>query len=138
LIYFGQGPRNKLPQGHHTSIVESSASCTISETKNYPHGKAVTQWYIYIVENKLSQYYTGICTNIARRFEEHQSSGPKCAKALKGKGPLELKFRCTAESHSEALKLELWIKKLSKANKIKLVNNCLLNSPIQNTITDKE
>lgn len=94
----------------------------------------MTPWYIYIVENKLSQYYTGICTNIERRFAEHQSSGPKCAKALKGKGPLTLKFRCEADSHSEALKLEIWIKKLSKADKVKLVNNNLCDAPIQNLL----
>jgi len=97
----------------------------------------VTPWYIYIVENKLSQYYTGICTNIERRFEEHQSSGPKCAKALKGKGPLTLKFHCMVDSHSEALKLEIWIKKLNKANKVKLVNNCLCDAPISNMLLDE-
>jgi putative endonuclease len=97
----------------------------------------VTPWYIYIVENKLNQYYTGICTNIERRFAEHQSSGNKCAKALKGKGPLTLKFRSKVESHSEALKIEIWIKKLSKANKIKLVNNCLCDAPIQNMLLDE-
>ena len=94
----------------------------------------MTPWYIYIVENKLSQYYTGICTNIERRFAEHQSSGPKCAKALKGKGPLTLKFRCEVDSHSEALKLEIWIKKLSKTDKVKLVNNSLCDAPIQNLL----
>ena len=97
----------------------------------------MTPWYIYIVENKLSQYYTGICTNIERRFEEHQSSGPKCAKALKGKGPLTLKFHCVVNSHSEALKLEIWIKKLNKANKVKLVNNCLCDAPISNMLLDE-
>ena len=109
---------------------------------HYPknqHGKrTLTQWYIYIVENKLSQYYTGICTNVERRFEEHQSGGPKCAKALKGKGPLVLKLRCKADSHSEALKLEIWIKKLSKSNKVKLVNNCLCDAPIQNMLLDED
>ena len=35
-------------------------------------------------------------------------------------------------NHSEALKTELWIKKLSKADKIKLVNNQLVSSPLRN------
>lgn len=97
------------------------------------------QWYLYIIENRLAQYYTGICIDIDRRFEEHQSSGPKCAKALKGKGPLTLKFSCKVDSHSEALKLEIWIKKLNKANKIKLVNNCFCNAPIRNMLVkDKD
>lgn len=96
----------------------------------------MTQWYAYIVENKLGQYYTGICTDVERRFTEHQSSGPKCAKALKGKGPLKLKFWCSIGTQSEALKIEIWIKKLSKTNKIKLVNNFFCGAPIQNMLLD--
>lgn len=94
-------------------------------------------WYVYIIENRFAHYYAGICTDIERRFVEHQSSGPKCAKALKGKGPLVLKFWCTVDNHSEALKIEIWIKKLSKTNKIKLVNNCLFDAPIQNMLLNK-
>ena len=92
---------------------------------------------MYIIENRLAHYYTGICTDIERRFAEHQSSGPKCAKALKGKGPLILKFWCIVDNHSEALKIEIWIKKLSKANKIKLVSNSLYDAPIQNMLFDE-
>ncbi len=96
------------------------------------------QWYVYIIENRFEQYYTGICTNVERRFDEHQSSGPKCAKALKGKGPLVLKLWCIMGNHSEALKIEIWIKKLSKANKIKLVNNGLCDAPISNMLLDED
>lgn len=92
----------------------------------------MTHWYVYIIENKLKQYYTGITKDVQRRFKEHQESGPKCAKALKGKGPLTLKFYSKALTHSEALKTEIWIKKLNKAEKIKLVNNQLSDSTIKN------
>ena len=98
----------------------------------------MTQWYAYIVENKLGQYYTGICTDVERRFNEHQFSGPKCAKALKGKGPLVLKLWCIVGNHSEALKIEIWIKKLNKTKKIKLVENCLCDSLIQNMLLDED
>lgn len=98
----------------------------------------MNSWYVYIVENKLNQYYTGICTDLERRFEEHQSSGPKCAKALKGKGPLIMKLWCTVNSHSEALKIEIWIKKLSKANKVKLVQNSLCDAPVKNMLLESE
>ncbi|MEP1449273.1 MAG: GIY-YIG nuclease family protein [Paraglaciecola sp.] len=98
----------------------------------------MTPWFIYIIENKLGQFYTGICTDIERRFAEHQSNGPKCAKALKGKGPLTLKFRCHVDSRSQALKLEMWIKKLSKTNKIKLVNNCFYDAPIRNMLQEED
>ena len=98
----------------------------------------MTKWYLYIIENKYCHYYTGICTDISRRFEEHQSSGVKCAKALKGKGPLTLKFQAMVGSHSEALKAEIWVKKLTKAKKLKLVNNDLVDSPIKNMLLSKD
>ena len=98
----------------------------------------MTDWYVYIIENRLKQYYTGITKDLARRFNEHQASGTKCAKALKGKGPLSLKFYCITSNHSEALKTEIWIKKLSKADKIKLVNNVLIQAPVKNLKTSDQ
>ena len=78
-------------------------------------------WTLYIVQNRLNQLYTGICTDLQRRFKEHCDNGAKCAKALKGKGPLELKFAAKVEDHSTALKAEIWVKKLTKAQKNKLI-----------------
>jgi putative endonuclease len=85
----------------------------------------VNPWYLYIIENKLGHYYTGICKDLARRFSEHQGSGIKCAKALKGKGPLSLLFCCQLADHSSALKMEFWVKSLNKDKKIRLVSNTL-------------
>ena len=47
--------------------------------------------------------------------------GPKCAKALKGKGPLRLVYAVRLESHSDALKAEIWVKKQSKQTKQRIV-----------------
>ncbi|MFT5312984.1 MAG: putative endonuclease, partial [Paraglaciecola sp.] len=80
---------------------------------------------LYIIENKLGHYYTGICKDVSRRFSEHQGSGIKCAKALKGKGPLSLIFCCQLDDHSSALKMELWVKSLNKDKKIRLVGDSL-------------
>jgi putative endonuclease len=82
-------------------------------------------WFVYIIENKLGHFYTGICKDLARRFNEHNSNGIKCAKALKGKGPLRLIYCCEIDDHSSALKMEIWIKKLSKTDKVNLVNKRL-------------
>jgi putative endonuclease len=85
----------------------------------------VFMWFVYIIENKFGHFYTGICKDMARRFNEHNSNGLKCAKALKGKGPLKLLYCCQISDHSAALKMEIWIKKLSKADKCQLVANTL-------------
>jgi putative endonuclease len=66
--------------------------------------------------------YTGITTNADRRFSEHQGQGPKSAKYLRGKGPLELVFTAAAGTRSEATRLELRLKKCAKATKEKLVS----------------
>ena len=82
-------------------------------------------WFVYIIENKVGHFYTGISKDVTRRFEEHNSGGHKCAKALKGKGPLQLIYCCQLDEHSGTLKMEIWIKKLSKTEEINLVHNRL-------------
>lgn len=79
-------------------------------------------WYLYIIENKLGQFYTGITTDVLRRFNEHQQGSKKAAKALRGKNPLTMLFCIQLGSHSEALKAELWVKKQSKLTKKQLIS----------------
>lgn len=80
-------------------------------------------WFIYLVRNNRNALYTGITTDVERRFAEHQSSGPKAAKALKGKGPLVLEFSYAVENRVIASQLEYRIKKLAKAKKEQLIND---------------
>lgn len=79
------------------------------------------KWTIYIIENRLNQFYTGICRDLTRRFNEHSTNGKLCAKALRGKGPLRLIYAAEIEDHSSALKAEIWIKKLTKGKKAQLI-----------------
>lgn len=65
--------------------------------------------------------YVGIATDVARRFDEHRSEGKKCAKFLRGRGPLELVFVVGAGTRAEALRLEAAIKRASKKDKELLV-----------------
>jgi putative endonuclease len=67
--------------------------------------------------------YTGITTNIQRRFIEHCAQSHKTAKALRGKAPLTLAFCSRLNSHSDALKAECWVKKQLKSTKLKLIDN---------------
>ena len=60
--------------------------------------------------------YTGITTDVGRRFHEHQSTA-KGSKYLKGKGPLELVLQKKIGSRSLALKVERKVKKFSKIEK---------------------
>ena len=69
--------------------------------------------------------YTGITTDVARRYGEHAEQGQKCAKYLRGKGPLELVFHQEAGDRAEATRLELLLKKLPKEKKELLIENKL-------------
>jgi putative endonuclease len=80
-------------------------------------------WFLYLVRNNRNALYTGITTDVERRFTEHQSSGPKAAKALKGKGPLILEFSYSVADRSAASQLEYRIKKLPKVKKEQLIDH---------------
>jgi putative endonuclease len=78
-------------------------------------------WFIYLIRNKLNQLYCGITVDVQRRFFEHASNSPKCAKALKGKGPLVIMFCARVGNQSEALKLEHWLIKQTRQHKDRLI-----------------
>lgn len=80
-----------------------------------------SNWSVYLVRCADNSLYTGIATDVTRRFSEHQAQGPKTARYLRGRAPLALVFQCPAGDRSTAQKLEYRIKQLSKADKLKLV-----------------
>ncbi len=77
------------------------------------------EWSIYMVRCRDGSLYTGIATDVARRFADHQSG--KGAKYLRGRGPLELAFKKRIGSRSLALKIERLIKRLPKDKKEELI-----------------
>lgn len=83
----------------------------------------MSPWYLYLVRTFDNRLYTGITTDVDRRFAEHQSG--KGAKALRGKGELTLAFSHEAGDRSQALRLEYRIKQLTKTQKERLVTGRL-------------
>lgn len=80
-----------------------------------------SQWFVYIIENKLGHWYTGVTIDVTRRFAEHASGCKKAAKALRGKGPLTLINVVQCQDKTTAYQLEYWLKQQSKINKRKYV-----------------
>ena len=78
-------------------------------------------WSVYILRCGDDSLYTGVATDVARRYKEHQSQGPKSAKYTRGRGPVELVYTKEIGSRSEACAEEYRIKQLSKAEKEQLV-----------------
>ena len=83
-------------------------------------------YYVYIIECANGSLYTGITTNIDRRFEEHKMSkkGAKYTRAFK---PVKLralwKTKTNLNAKSLAGKLESRIKMLNRKNKIQLIED---------------
>lgn len=86
-------------------------------------------WSIYLIRCANGHLYTGITTDVERRLEEHREGGAKGAKYLKGKGPLTLAWHQSIGSRSDALKMEIKVKRLPKADKEHLVTNQLKLCP---------
>lgn len=78
------------------------------------------EWSIYMVRCRDESLYTGIATDIERRFAEHQAGTG--AKYLRGRAPLKLVFKKRIGSRSLALKIERMIKRLPKDKKERVVN----------------
>jgi len=79
------------------------------------------EWFLYLVRTSGGALYTGISTDVDRRFSEHQAGAPKGARALRGKGPLELVFRSPVGDRSRASRLEWQVKQWPRSRKEALV-----------------
>lgn len=76
-------------------------------------------WYLYILRCKDDTLYTGITTDVEKRLEAHRAG--RGAKYTRGRTPLELVYRETCGTHSQALKREVEIKKLPRQEKQNLI-----------------
>lgn len=78
-------------------------------------------WHLYILRCGDGTLYTGITNDVPHRLEMHRSG--KGAKYTRGRGPLELAYQETCGSYSDALKREHQVKKLSRAEKLELIDS---------------
>jgi putative endonuclease len=76
-----------------------------------------TLWFVYMVRTATGALYTGISTEPERRLRQHSGELTGGAKALKGKGPLQLAFTYAMPCRSSASKLEYQLKQWTKNDK---------------------
>lgn len=79
----------------------------------------MTIWKIYMIRCADNSLYTGITTDVDRRFAQHEKG--KGAKYLKTRRPFKLVFQRPVGNRSQASKLEYAIKQLPKAKKERMV-----------------
>ena len=68
-----------------------------------------------------STIYTGITNNLESRIKVHNSG--KGAKYVKTRLPVRLLWNIESENRSEASKLEIKIKKLTRTQKLNIIEN---------------
>ncbi len=80
-----------------------------------------SDWFVYIVEAENGNLYTGISTDLERRFAEHQSKKGG-AKFFHSSPAKQIVFQETHPNRSSASKREAAIKKLTRKSKIELID----------------
>jgi len=78
-------------------------------------------YFVYIVQCKDDTLYTGIAKDLQKRVDGHNSS-QKGAKYTKARRPVRLVYSEISEDRSSASKREYTIKKLSRLQKLELIN----------------
>lgn len=76
------------------------------------------EWKLYILECKDGTLYTGVTDDLSRRLAAHRAG--KGAKYTRGRGPLILRYTECCEDRSAALRREIQIKRLTRAEKLLL------------------
>lgn len=82
-------------------------------------GAAAVEYVVYILRCSDDTLYTGITTDLERRLSEHNSGTG--AKYTRGRGPVTPVWWEKAPDKSAALRRELEIKALPRAEKLKLI-----------------
>ncbi|MCP4186035.1 MAG: GIY-YIG nuclease family protein [Gammaproteobacteria bacterium] len=77
-------------------------------------------WFVYIIEADDGSYYTGISTDVERRFDEH--NGKLCgAKYFNGRRPVAVVHKEAGFNRSSASRREAEIKKMNRQQKLTLI-----------------
>ncbi len=77
------------------------------------------EWFVYVIEAENGYLYTGITTDLKRRFEEHREKKTG-AKFFRSSPPKKMIFKMGNLDRSSALKLEARIKKMKRSEKLLL------------------
>ena len=78
-------------------------------------------YFVYMLRCADGTLYTGIATDVDRRVAEHNSG--KGAKYTRSRLPVQLVYTEGFETKSEAMHREAEIKRLTRIEKLALINN---------------
>ena len=103
-------------------LVMTKLAKVSSEKNAVDHNLQASVWWLYMIETDKGQLYTGISTNIDRRFAEHVATyygirNARGAKFFRSQQPVKIVYNERFPDRSEASKAEAKTKKLSAKQK---------------------
>ena len=84
-----------------------------------PAPMTAATWSLYILRCGDGSFYTGVTTDIGRRFREHEAG--RASRFTRTRRPVALVYQETCGSRSQALVRECAVKSLGRQGKEKLV-----------------
>jgi putative endonuclease len=82
--------------------------------------RSADAWFVYVARCSDGTLYCGVARDVAERIARHDAG--KGARYTRGRGPLRVEAVRKCPSHGDALRLELAVKRLSRAEKEELVD----------------
>jgi putative endonuclease len=79
-------------------------------------------WTVYIIRCDDESLYTGVTTDLERRFREHLER-PRGAKYFNGRRPMEVVYSENGHTRSSACQRECVIKGFNRVEKLRLVES---------------
>lgn len=80
------------------------------------------RWSVYIIRCSDESLYTGVSTDVARRFNEH-ARGVRGARYFRGREPLEVVYLEGGYDRASACRREAAIKKMNREQKWQLIRS---------------
>ena len=81
-------------------------------------------WYVYIIECSDGTLYTGVSTDVARRFRQHAET-KQGARFFRGRTPVRVVYVESGHTRSSACKREAAIKRGSRDSKLALIADAI-------------
>jgi putative endonuclease len=77
-------------------------------------------WSVYIIETSAGTLYTGISTDVERRFSEH-AAGTRGARFFRVRKPAAVVYVEGGHTRASAARREAAIKRLNRARKLEMI-----------------
>ena len=81
-----------------------------------------SKWTVYIIETESGKLYTGITKDLDKRFDAHLNKRTG-ARFFRTSVPKKIVYKETCLNRSEATKREIAIKKLTRQQKLNLIQS---------------